>query len=128
MDPIIYEQNRSRMVKTGMAFGIASLVCAITMFSVPYLAIGFGAFGIMFSLLARGSNRKLDKDGKVGVTTGIIGLGICIVIFASVFHALSTNDVYRKNVAGLMETLYGQTFEDDYGISVEDALDELLGK
>lgn len=128
MDPVIYEQLRSKMARTGMAFGIASIVSAIIFFSLPYIAIGFGAFGILFSVLGKGHLPKYGKEGKIGITSGVIGLVICIGILVSVVTALKTNPEYRSNIAELMSTMYGSEFEDTYGISIDDALNEALGK
>lgn len=128
MDPYIYEQQRMKMCKTAMAFGISSAICSIVFFSMPYMAIGFGGFAILFSVLSKGVNPKMDKEGKLGFATGIIGLVVSLVIIISVFSALKNNPEYRQNVAELISTMYGSEFEQEYGISIEDALKETIGE
>ena len=92
------------------------------------MAIGFGAFGVLLSVLAKGHLPKMGREGKIGITTGLIGIGICIAVLASVTSALKTNPDYRKNVTELMDMFYGEEFENEYGISLDEALDEVLGK
>lgn len=128
MDPVIYEQSRSKMARTGMAFGVAALVSSIIFFTMPFVAMGFAGFGILFTVLSKGNLPKLAKEGHIAIATSLVALLVSVGILVSVFSALKNNPDYRKNVVELMSSVYGEDFETVYGISVEDALNETLGQ
>ncbi len=130
MDPIIYEQNRARMVRTGMAFGLGALATSILFFTVPYLSLALAGFGIIISFLAKGNKSKYDKEGRIGLWTSLIAIVVSVFVITSVITALKINPEYRKNVSELLDMVYeqsyGETYEGAEGDTIGDLFNELF--
>lgn len=77
-----YNSKRSGgLAVASLVMGILSLTASCCI----YAAIPFGALAIIFALLSRGGERKLDTKGITGLTLGIMGLIATIVIFTFMF-------------------------------------------
>lgn len=77
-----YNSKRSGgLAVASLVMGILSLTASCCI----YAAVPFGALAIIFALLSRGGERKLDTKGITGLTLGIMGLIATIVIFTFMF-------------------------------------------
>lgn len=77
-----YKGTRSEGLATAsLVMGILSLTTTCCL----YAALPFGALAIIFALLSRGGEMRLDGKGTAGLALGIIGLVITVVIFILMF-------------------------------------------
>ena len=77
-----YEDKRSPALATAsIVMGIIALATSCCIYS----AIVTGALSIIFALLSRGGEMTLDSKGKIGLTLGIIGLVLTIIVYAIMF-------------------------------------------
>lgn len=74
--------------KRSNGLAIASLIMGILSLTTTcciYAAIPFASLAIIFSLLSRGGEAKLDSKSMVGLLLGIIGLILTILVFVYMF-------------------------------------------
>lgn len=74
--------------KRSTGFAIASLVLGILSIATCcciYSALPFGALAILFALLSRGGEMKMNERALVGLGLGIAGLVIAITAFVFMF-------------------------------------------
>ena len=74
--------------KHSTGFTVASLVLGILSVATScciYSALPFGALAILFALLSRGGERKLNERALAGLCLGIAGLVIAITAFVFMF-------------------------------------------
>ena len=121
-----YRFAKIRLRQRAKAFGIASVVCALVFISAPYLALGLASFAILFGVLSRGSDTGYNRDSKMAIVTGLIAIVFSVFIFASVLLTLKNNPEYRQNVAETAEKLYGDMYEQEYGKSISEMMDEFF--
>lgn len=126
MDRYTYEENRLKMAHKAHSFGVAALACSVLLFSVPYFAIGFGFLSILFAVLSRGYKPKIDHDAKVGMTFGAIGILIGITVLGSTTYKLYSDKEYRNTVTSMIDEVYGDMYEDEYGRSFSDIINEFF--
>jgi hypothetical protein len=77
-----YEDKRSSGLATA---SIVMGIIAIATSCCIYSAIVAGALSIIFALLSRGGELTMDSKGKIGLTLGIIGLVLTIIVYVAVF-------------------------------------------
>ena len=119
-----YIFKQTKMAKTAMAFGIAAIVFALIY--MPYFSIPLGCFALLFAVLSKGNSFSFSREGKIALLTGVAGIAIAVMIFAKVYNALATDADYRKNIAEYAEMLYGDTYEELYGESIADMMEEMF--
>jgi len=127
MDKYMYEENRLKMAHKAKSFGIAALAASAILFSIPYVGIGLGFLAILFAFLSKGYKPKLDKDAKIGVMIGTLGICVGVGILGTAFYKLSTDSTYRNDVLGIIDQMYGEEYEDLYGESITDMFNEMIG-
>lgn len=77
----IQNKRAQGMAIASLVMGILSLLTCCCIYS----ALPFGALGIIFALLSRGGEQKLDTKGIVGLVLGIAGLLCAILVFVLMF-------------------------------------------
>ena len=83
-----YEDKRSS------GFATASIVLGIVAIATScciYSALICGALSIIFALLSRGGELTMSSNAKIGLTLGIIGLVITILIYTFAIILLISN-------------------------------------
>lgn len=118
------------LVRSAFIMGILSLVCALTCFN--FLAPVFGGLGIIFALLSKGQDEKLEKKAKSGlvlsaaslITTMVIIIGSFIFTFASLsqyepdelhdYLNEAYEETYGKSFDEMYEEMYGEDFNEVY--------------
>ncbi|MCI5492938.1 MAG: hypothetical protein MR425_02275 [Lachnospiraceae bacterium] len=88
-----YGEKRSQgMAIAAIVMGIISIATSCCI----YAAIVTGALAIIFALLSRGGEMKMDTKGKTGLILGILGLVITIALYGFTFvymiHSLGSLD------------------------------------
>lgn len=77
-----YEDKRSSSLATAtLVLGTISLTCSCCI----YLSVPCSALAIIFALLSRGGEMKMDKHGQMGLILGISGMVLTIVLFIFMF-------------------------------------------
>lgn len=127
MDKYSYEQTRYNMVQRARKFGFASLICAFVFFTFPFASIILGFFAILFAILSKGYNLKMDKDAKTGIKSAIIGIVISFTIITSVFVKFVTDSDYRNNSLYMVDQLYGESYMEQYGAMPSELINSILG-
>lgn len=112
------------MARRATFFGIGAIVTAFM--TMPFFSVPLACFAILFAYLAKGKEHSLDRDGKIAMTTALVGIIVSVVITAKVYTALSTDEEYRNNVAQLADTLYGDEYTELYGESFSDMMNRLF--
>lgn len=114
--------NKNNFFTAAMILGIISLVSLCTFF----LPLVLGALGILFIILGKRQNQKLNPTAITGLVTSLIGIisGLVMTIFsfASAFTLLQPEnrdilnqqfeEIYGMDFDEYMERIYGDDFED----------------
>ncbi len=91
----IVPDKRSKAFSTAsLVMGILSFVCSCCI----YAALPFGALAVIFALLSRGGEMRLDSMGKAGLGLGIGGIVVTILMFVCMF-------IYTANFYGGIDEL-----------------------
>ena len=116
-DDSMVSPRMNPMAKAASTLGILSIVATFTMMLYPSIILG--AMAIILSLLSRGRDKHLSSKASSGMTTGIIGLSVNIIIGATAVLLLFGDNPFKSQVNDLMKEMYGQTYDD----MLEDAMD-----
>ena len=116
-DDVIVSQRLNPMAKAASTLGILSIVATLTMMIYPSIILG--AMAIILALLSRGRDRHLSDKASSGMTTGIIGLSVNIIIAVTAVMLLIGDNPFKSQINELMKEMYGQTYDD----MLEDAMD-----
>ena len=116
-DDVIVSQRLNPMAKAASTLGILSIVATLTMMLYPSIILG--AMAIILALLSRGNDKHLSDKASSGLTTGIIGLSVNIIIAVTAVMLLFGDNPFKTQVNDLMKEIYGQTYDD----MLKDAMD-----
>ena len=101
------------------SLGAFSIFCAV--FSVFFGAFICGGLAIVLAFLSKGYDTKMEKNAKIGLATGIIGVVLQIGILGfSVYNIIHVPE-FREQFNSLYEQIYGAPVDD----SIHDILDQL---
>ena len=101
------------------SLGIFSIFCAF--FSVFFGAFICGGMAIILAILSKGYNTKMERNAKLGIVAGIIGIVFQIsTLTASVYNIINIPE-YREQFNSLYEQMYGSPVDD----SITDFLDQI---
>lgn len=121
-----YYMSKIRFEGLARSFGIGALVCAIFFSSIPFIPIGFGFLSILFAILSKGYSDKLAKAAKNGLISGILAIIVTISILGFTVFRIMTDSEYRQSIIDTSKMLYGDTYEQDYGIDIEDLFNQYI--
>ena len=127
MDRYLYEETRLNLVRRSRNFAVASLSCSIILFSAPYIALGLGFFAILFAFLSKGYRPKMDKEAVTAVKFAIAGIAISFTILFSLTYKLATDSAYRNEIGATMDSFYGETYKDEYGMMPSEVFNRFFG-
>ncbi len=142
------QQNNSRYYSApptnfrdpGMTFATISVIfglgCLFTLFTV-YIPFILGGLAILFAILSKGYNKKMNLTAKIGIGTAISGIAILFAIIGTMVTLLLSSS--RENLVQigqyldqLIESQTGyNNLEQLTGTSYEDLMTEyadILGK
>lgn len=124
----LYREGKRIYEDRARILGIAALAAAFLMTTFPFLALVLGGFAVLFALLSKGYNETLSRVARTGFWTGLGAIVISLSLIFSTVFALKINKEYRDNVTEMAETLFGDFYEESYGISVTEVMSELFGE
>lgn len=101
------------------SLGVFSIFCAV--FSVFFGSFICGGLAIVLAILSKGYNTKMEKNAKIGLITGIIGIVFQIsALTISVYNIIHVPE-FREQFNSLYEQMYGEPVDD----SINEMLDEM---
>ncbi len=124
--PYYGSDKESPFASAALFMGILAILSACTFI----FGIVFGCLGLLFAHLAKRRRRPLSGNASVGVTTGIIGICLSVVIFVTSLIQLPTqlkDPQFRQLFNETYESLSGQTFDElleQNGINLDDLLED----
>ena len=96
--------------------GIFSVFCAF--FNMFFATFICGGMAIILAILSKGYHIKMERNARIGFISGILGIVFQISLFIfSIYNILYVPE-YRERFNHIYEQLYGE--------SLDDSLDELL--
>lgn len=108
------------------AFMILSLclgILCITSCSVIFISMIAGGLSILFAILSRGNDKKMQILPKIGIAASVFGLICSVCVTASVCYLLVSDSTYREQVNEACKQVYGMSFDD----MLEEMYPELSG-
>ncbi len=101
-----------------LLFGILSVASLCLLYFSPM----FAGLAILFALLSKGYERKMNGYAKAGLITAVFGLTCSLTalsaLFAFAFHVMSTTELtgddsdFWRIYEQVGETMYGDRFDD----------------
>ena len=67
---------------------------------------------ILFAILSKGRERKLQAICKAGIITSAIGIFLSFLITGAAFYLVFSNPDYRQQLNDMSQQMYGETFDD----------------
>lgn len=101
------------------SLGIFSIFCAV--FSIFFGSFICGGLAIVLAILSKGYYTKMEKNAKIGLATGIIGVVLQIsLLVVSVYNIIHVPE-FREQFNSIYEQIYGEPVDD----SINEILDEM---
>ena len=101
------------------SLGAFSIFCAV--FSIFFGAFICGGLAIVLAFLSKGYESKMEKNAKIGLATGIIGITLQLSLLAvSVYNIIHVPE-FREQFNSLYEQMYGVPVDDSFN----DILDQM---
>lgn len=101
------------------SLGAFSIFCAV--FSVFFGTFICGGMAIVLAILSKGYNTKMEKNAKIGIITGIIGIVLQISVLGFSIYNIIHVPEFREQFNSMYEQLYGEPVDD----SLHEILDEM---
>lgn len=121
-----YVMSKNRFEGLARSFGIGALVCAFFFSTLSIVSIGFGFLAILFAILSKGYERKMGQTAKSGLYIGIAAIVLSVSITGFTLLRFMTDSEYRSTIMSTMESVYGDTYKEVYGIDVEEMFNQFL--
>ena len=126
-----YENQAARPVSrpnsfatASLVFGVLALVSVFTMIVIP--TIVFGSLSIIFAILSKGADRKMENRALGGTIVSasafVINAAICVTSFYVVFSDPQATKDYLNTMNQIYEEMTGISFEElleGYGIDFD---------
>ena len=101
------------------SLGAFSIFCAV--FSVFFGSFICGGLAIVLAVLSKGYNTKMEKNAKIGLATGIIGVVLQIFLLGFSIYNIIHVPEFREQFNSIYEQMYGEPMDD----SINEMLEEL---
>ena len=113
-----YQNMPVRPVTNSMAVLalILAIIAALTILTGIF-PIFFGSLAILFAILAKGNNLKMDTSGKISTAIATLSIVLGLVITGVTMYEI-TYDPEMKNV-------FNATFEQMYGVSFDEYMEQM---
>ena len=109
---------RSKISANG--FLVASVICTMLAFitecSFPICMV-FASLTILFAVLSKGKQLKMHSFAKMSIGISIFSIALIFTVTFLSFYKILTDPVEREN--------FNQIYEEMYGITFDEALDEI---
>ena len=117
-------KKNQALVTSAFIMGIISLVCAFTCFS--FLAPVFGGLGILFALLSKGKEDKMEQKAKRGLVLSSISLIATVAFMAFTFiYSFVTLSQYEPDE---LHDYLNEAYEETYGQSFDEMYEAIYGE
>ena len=100
------------------SLGAFSIFCAV--FSVFFGAFICGGLAIVLAFLSKGYETKMEKNARIGLATGIIGITLQLSLLTVSVNKIIHVPEFREQFNSLYEQMYGVPVDD----SINDILDQ----
>ena len=106
---------------------VSMLLGVLSIIASPFFFVAFpaAAMSIIFAVLSKGNELKMDIMPKAGVITSVFGMVCSLLITGLVILLILTSSAYRERLNETSMSMYGITmdeaFKQSYGFSLEDA-------
>lgn len=101
------------------SLGVFSIFCAV--FSVFFGVFICGGLAIVLAILSKGYNTKMEKNAKIGIVTGIIGIVLQISVLGFSIYNIIHVPEFREQFNSMYEQIYGEPVDE----SINEILDEM---
>lgn len=102
------------------SFLMASIICTMLAFitecSLPICMV-FASLTILFAVLSKGKQLKMHSFAKMSIGISIFSLALSFTVTVLAFYNVLTDPAKRENL--------NQIYEEMYGITFDEALDEI---
>ena len=114
--PVNVSEPGSKLSTAAMVLGIISIITFFT-FTV-YPAFITGSIAIVLALLSKGRRPKLLNNARIGIICAVIGLVLNVMVITGTIVRYNTDESFREEV--------NRTFEELYGQSLDEMIEEIL--
>lgn len=101
------------------SLGAFSIFCAV--FSVFFGSFICGGLAIVLAILSKGYNTQMEKNAKIGLATGIIGVVLQIFLLGFSIYNIIHVPEFREQFNSIYEQMYGEPMDD----SINEMLDQM---
>ncbi|MCR5337864.1 MAG: hypothetical protein K6E75_04835 [Lachnospiraceae bacterium] len=110
-----------------MCLGVLSIMTC----PLCFIAIPAAGLSILFAILSKGGDMRMEIMPKAGVVTSVLGACLSCVITGAMIALILFSPAYRKQLNEAAQSMYGMTMDDmmmqSYGISMEDLAGKVTG-
>ena len=103
-----YSSKNNSFTILSLCFGMI----AIATCSMFFIALPAGGLSILFAILSKGRERKMQAICKAGIITSAIGIFLSFLITGAAFYLVFSNPDYRQQLNDMSQQMYGETFDD----------------
>lgn len=93
-------------------FSIVLGVCSLILASSVMFGVVTGGMAIIFAVLSKGKELKMEKTSKIGMYVGLVGMLASIAVAANTVYMYKTDARYRKEINDEFEKAYGKTINE----------------
>ena len=101
------------------SLGIFSIFCAVCTVSMGSFICG--GLAIVFAIISKGYETKMEKSARVGIATGILAITLQIAVFSFNIYSFIFVPEYREQFYSIYEEMYGEPIDE----SVNELLNEM---
>ena len=101
------------------SLGAFSIFCAV--FSIFFGSFICGGLAIILAILSKGYNTNMEKNARIGIATGIIGITLQLSLLIFSIYSILYVPEYREQFNSLYEQMTGEPLDD----SINELLDEM---
>lgn len=99
-----------------MASFICTMLAFITECSLPICMV-FASLAVLFAVLSKGKQLKMHSFAKMSIGISVFSLVLSFTVTFSAFYSVLTDPAKRES--------FNQIYEEMYGITFDEALDEI---
>ncbi|MDO4285575.1 MAG: hypothetical protein Q4C60_09625 [Eubacteriales bacterium] len=107
-------ESRHNMAMLAFVFGVAAIGC--NFFLPVILPMFLGSLSIIFAILSKGKERKMEDAARRGVFCSLLGLVISAVLFVTVLIPTMirqlSDPAFRATMNQMSESLYGISYDE----------------
>lgn len=97
------------------SFMVLSMCCGVLAFfscSVIFFSLVAGGLGILFAILSKGNDLKMQPLSKIGFITSIMSIMLSICITVGCVYFYFTNEFFHAQLNDACKQMYNQTLDE----------------